>query len=206
MRLHALHRSDGSSPLARGTLRIRLDTAQNRRFIPARAGNTPAQTGAQAGTPVHPRSRGEHPIVARFPYDGGGSSPLARGTPAEADLGREARRFIPARAGNTSTSPTPRSPAPVHPRSRGEHPLAAGRGGGGDGSSPLARGTLDVAARHTGVDRFIPARAGNTSRPSVAGTITTVHPRSRGEHTIPAARRTTFTGSSPLARGTLPGR
>ena len=73
----------GSSPLARGTPEPGSGPAGLRRFIPARAGNTPGACARPASAPVHPRSRGEHEILA--------------GTPDEGD------RFIPARAGNTSS-------------------------------------------------------------------------------------------------------
>ena len=54
--------------------------------------------------------------------------------------------------------------------------------------------------------RFIPACAGNAFRRVPASGLTTVHPRMRGER---CASATTFArnfGSSPHARGTLPGR
>ena len=72
----------GSSPLTRGTLEIEAVPIRARRFIPAGAGNTaPARRYGKAAS-VHPRWRGEH---YRNPSTGkvyGGSSPLARGTPA----------------------------------------------------------------------------------------------------------------------------
>ena len=52
------------------------------------------------------------------------------------------------------------------------------------------------------VDRFIPARAGNTSQPMAATPASAVHPRSRGEHFHVTERETSIAGSSPLARGT----
>ena len=108
----------GSSPLARGTRPGVSSDRQPHRFIPARAGNTTARTTAGPSPTVHPRSRGEHLMMRRDFDPSFGSSPLARGTPAErAELrdlpsplarGTHLRlrtgpvyRFIPARAGNT---------------------------------------------------------------------------------------------------------
>ena len=213
----------GSSPLARGTPHARRRQRRCLRFIPARAGNTcplvPAHCAASGSSPLargtllRPR---RWPGARRFiparagntPGDGGragvddGSSPLARGTRAVADGGGVPRRFIPARAGNTRPSILRVVRGPVHPRSRGEH-LHDLRGAEvGIGSSPLARGTRRLQCVPADLLRFIPARAGNTGRPTTSTRTTTVHPRSRGEHLewTPTGNRPA--GSSPLARGT----
>ena len=55
-----LVKASGSSPLARGTLHRRSLRALRPRFIPARAGNTPASRAHGPRRSVHPRSRGEH--------------------------------------------------------------------------------------------------------------------------------------------------
>ena len=155
------------------------------RFIPARAGNTSPQWPSAALLPVHPRPRGEHLHRARRHRRHGGSSPPARGT--------------------LRTAPQRCRPWAVHPRPRGEHegqivfcdPIV--------GSSPPARGTRhrrdDLKPRH----RFIPARAGNTRRPTPTSSTSSVHPRPRGEHTRHLRSSYPHTGSSPPARGT-PGR
>ena len=173
----------GSSPLARGTPTIVGPGGAGERFIPARAGNTACTCSGVMASPVHPRSRGEHPpapshrrgarrfIPARAGNTHGdwnvapgayGSSPLARGTRLPRSRRQRRHRFIPARAGNTP-------PLKVRFLLR-------------SGSSPLARGTPRRESRPRRARRFIPARAGNTS-----------HARS-------IERR--HAGSSPLARGT----
>ena len=172
----------GSSPLARGTPWMRSRGCNRSRFIPARAGNTPRTSSTRSRRTVHPRSRGEHPIIPPRHGQWGGSSPLARGTQCHLRPTRPTLRFIPARAGNTScrrTFPTART---VHPRSRGEH----------------------VVGRHLGdhFNRFIPARAGNTGSGCPLRCSTSVHPRSRGEHEFDAVPTKLMPGSSPLARGT----
>ena len=114
--------------------------------------------------------------------NGGGSSPLARGTPRWLCAGDNHQRFIPAGAGNTcSYSASIRVPT-VHPRWRGEHAL--------------------LIARPRSFARFIPAGAGNTPQTTQHPKEPPVHPRWRGEHVANRWLRRSVIGSSPLARGT----
>ena len=175
------------------------------RFIPARAGNTRAGRRRCARPAVHPRSRGEHPSGHDADVCVHGSSPLARGTPPGQVVAEHVDRFIPARAGNTRQPAAHTRICAVHPRSRGEHEAGRGAGCTLAGSSPLARGTRPPTGAASTYPRFIPARAGNTSRSIWASGSPTVHPRSRGEHAPLPPGTLTPTGSSPLARGTLPG-
>ena len=172
----------GSSPLARGTPRSPSEATDDGRFIPARAGNTAAGSRAPRPNSVHPRSRGEHFRTQHRIRWGGGSSPLARGTPHRARLRGPDLRFIPARAGNTAGRRPTGSSSSVHPRSRGEHHHLRDRRALLIGSSPLARGTPDRPHWGGIYLRFIPARAGNTM--GLGG------------------RDVSARGSSPLARGT----
>ena len=176
------------------------------RFIPARAGNTSPSGPTAPEDPVHPRSRGEHLHDAAPPNDENGSSPLARGTLAIARALPRLPRFIPARAGNTMRRIRLGCRLSVHPRSRGEHATGRGCSRGSSGSSPLARGTRRQGRHGRHGRRFIPARAGNTRSPPPAWGGTTVHPRSRGEHSGSGGARKSSAGSSPLARGTPPRR
>ena len=114
-------RSGGSSPHARGTRRVMGVGMRFPRFIPARAGNTPGGSGPGCSRPVHPRTRGEHSTATRFTRRPRGSSPHARGTHRTRRSSRAARRFIPARAGNTTRYRTTPYFEAVHPRTRGEH-------------------------------------------------------------------------------------
>ena len=131
----------GSSPLARGTSEELAKADKLGRLIPARAGNIAAQNASKAGSPAHPRSRGEHVIGEATTTYEGGSSPLARGTLVSLRSRCLRGRLIPARAGNIDSYGDKVIKGAAHPRSRGEHlsfPAACGRRGG---SSPLARGT-----------------------------------------------------------------
>ena len=73
-------------------------------------------------------------------------------------------RFIPASAGNTSQPRLSHELRTVHPRERGEHFFEVDYLEQYYGSSPRARGTLQLVALFVLVRRFIPASAGNTSQ------------------------------------------
>jgi len=111
-------------------------------------------------------------------------------------------RFIPTRAGNTMWCGIPAPKAAVHPHSRGEHVMPVPAPVTSTGSSPLARGTLVRGPVNNGVFRFIPTRAGNTTRTGSIPSRSSVHPHSRGEHVFEIDRPEFALGSSPLARGT----
>ena len=134
--------SEGSSPLARGTLRRTSFPKKFFGLIPARAGNTPGAPNGWRTRRAHPRSRGEHSpgISGIMPHPG--SSPLARGTHHQRCHTRIDAGLIPARAGNTMLQGRCRAAGRAHPRSRGEHPNTLWTNLALTGSSPLARGTL----------------------------------------------------------------
>ncbi len=91
----------GLSPLARGTLDRKYAPIDEKRFIPAGAGNTRARIQLDAIRAVYPRWRGEHTHGKEVPSGGTGLSPLARGTPKNKIKAMFSMRFIPAGAGNT---------------------------------------------------------------------------------------------------------
>ena len=111
-------------------------------------------------------------------------------------------RFIPAQAGNTTTTPAGRALVAVHPRAGGEHRGVLGLADASDGSSPRRRGTPRLEIVQRDAPRFIPAQAGNTrwlfSRPRPG----TVHPRAGGEHAVNLTVNVSSAGSSPRRRGT----
>ena len=113
-----------------------------RGLIPARAGNTSMRFSFFGVTGAHPRSRGEHIDLPPRPVHGAG--------------------LIPARAGNTDRDREGTEYHRAHPRSRGEHQSWVSPFTGAAGSSPLARGTLDISAAWVVDIGLIPARAGNT--------------------------------------------
>jgi len=152
----------GSSPRARGTRRAGAHRRARQRFIPACAGNTPGQLRRPQRRAVHPRVRGEHTAIATGVPMSYGSSPRARGTRAETDPDWSCGRFIPACAGNTRGDAARWIKRSVHPRVRGEHRGVARIRWPITGSSPRARGTLEMLTETRFELRFIPACAGNT--------------------------------------------
>ena len=151
-----------------------------------------------------------------------GSSPLARGPPAELDDICRLTGLIPARAGTTGRRPATSGPHRAHPRSRGDHdpppyqplvrvgliPARAGTtavwrmpGSSWCGSSPLARGPLIEQRLRQRPQGLIPARAGTTAYRSPSAARTRAHPRSRGDHGGDVPPAWGCRGSSPLARG-----
>ena len=194
----------GSSPAARGTLVGHPAGLDRLRFIPARAGNTCRMARSSLAASVHPRPRGEHAKTSPSDSIRSGSSPPARGTRRAAAGVLRDRRFIPARAGNTSACWVAPRWATVHPRPRGEHVGKVWGGGIQIGSSPPARGTHNTIRDSMKRNRFIPARAGNTYTPNGSRQLCTVHPRPRGEHASTCRIPSPPTGSSPPARGTRP--
>ncbi len=173
------------------------------RLIPARAGSTALWFLLRRVPAVHPRSCGERTHLTDAEVAHPGSSPLARGTRNVNRLQAVEARLIPARAGNTTGKFHPGGKGTAHPRSRGEHGETGGIEIFAFGSSPLARGAHAVFEVAVGVERLIPARAGNTSRCVLIVRWRRAHPRSRGEHLDSRAINATSCGSSPLARGTL---
>ena len=154
----------GSSPHVRGTPPWPRCGPPAARFIPARAGNTGATRSTGGAGTVHPRTCGEHGRSTYDSHGASGSSPHVRGTPSFfLSLSRIAR-FIPARAGNTASWRGGASRASVHPRTCGEHLPPSVDGDAAVGSSPHVRGTRRPGRDGGRIRRFIPARAGNTTR------------------------------------------
>ena len=112
--------NSGLSPLARGTRGRVPDVGDDRRFIPASAGNSLAlRHGSQIFT-VYPRQRGELCRYSFFRERAAGLSPLARGTPGGTAGVVLIRRFIPASAGNSKSTLCAALFPTVYPRQRGE--------------------------------------------------------------------------------------
>ena len=107
----------------------------------------------------------------------------------------------PARAGFTSATNGCAVRTRDHPRSRGVYETALAEILEHQGSSPLARGLRDPKTKRDEPTRIIPARAGFTSGRSPAGPTGPDHPRSRGVYASGWVARTSYPGSSPLARG-----
>ena len=192
----------GSSPRLRGTRAPRPHSERSRRFIPAPAGNTSAETSTEPRYPVHPRACGEH---KQCRHDGGqanGSSPRLRGTRGALLFAASWTRFIPAPAGNTRGASGLRCPWAVHPRACGEHHWPTWARPPLFGSSPRLRGTPGPRAAEVRKQRFIPAPAGTTHLRTPGQIASPVHPRACGEHLSCPSSALPACGSSPRLRGT----
>ena len=134
-------------------------------------------------------------------FTGSGSSPLSRGIHRRRQDPAQARRIIPALAGNTSSLGRFLGQEPDHPRSRGEylstHPMTVST----LGSSPLSRGILRSLMKCQRNLRIIPALAGNTCGLRRSRSRRRDHPRSRGEYIWAHDPHAADDGSSPLSRG-----
>ena len=133
------------------------------RFIPAFAGNAVDDGNARRYHPVHPRVCGERSLIVLQLLAQFGSSPRLRGTREADNAALDQVRFIPAFAGNAQPCFNSNRIRPVHPRVCGERAVPMTVGGLKAGSSPRLRGTQCARGIALGVQRFIPAFAGNAS-------------------------------------------
>ena len=133
---------NGSSPRVRGTDHAFRPSVFVTRFIPACAGNRFFARSSRYRSPVHPRVCGEQSFPVIRNLVPAGSSPRVRGTGIRAYRPLHLYRFIPACAGNRTSSQS--ASAQIR------------------GSSPRVRGT--DSRENTGISsiRFIPACAGNS--------------------------------------------
>ena len=220
---HALKQDRGSSPLARGgrrrlirrRVRLRLIPAGAGRtarcaltrvtggLIPAGAGRTRSVIGSCGRARAHPRWRGEDTslhVAGAIPE---GSSPLARGGLKNLGTAQQDLGLIPAGAGRTTRTLANIRHHRAHPRWRGEDHDSTLMLPRELGSSPLARGGLQLCEGDDVDDGLIPAGAGRTCVKATMCTPAPAHPRWRGEDPRSSPARTVRTGSSPLARGGL---
>ncbi len=141
IKLVAVSHVTGSSLQAQGTHLETPTVHQNKRFIPAGAGNTLSLSDNDVQKPVHPCRRREHQMLRTGQIHMTGSSLQAQGTRESAKLAGLKSRFIPAGAGNTSGFTSPNSELTVHPCRRREHSDQAKAAYKVAGSSLQAQGT-----------------------------------------------------------------
>ena len=175
--------SRGSSPHARGALRVPVAGMPRRGIIPACAGSTAFGGVSKTVTRDHPRMRGEHLSHHRMVMTALGSSPHARGALGSKATYGSLKGIIPACAGSTKSLGRIPMGCGDHPRMRGEHCSTRTMLEPCAGSSPHARGAppgREVLGENAGI---IPACAGSTLAPWYGCSCSGDHPRMRGEHT-----------------------
>ena len=173
-------RRAGSSPLARGLRAPGAGQLVGSGIIPARAGFTAHRRRLLPRAGDHPRSRGVYAGSRARGSTAPGSSPLARGLQNFVETVVNAAGIIPARAGFTSRTGGRGRVGWDHPRSRGVYGTVSSDAERRQGSSPLARGLLQVRRTHEPRARIIPARAGFTGSVVGSSLVGGDHPRSRG--------------------------
>mgnify|MGYP007014471797 CR=1 FL=1 len=151
------------------------------RIIPARAGQTWKCPCSRTSRQDHPRACGANSFYGEGPNIGAGSSPRVRGKLAVVLVQVRRVRIIPARAGQTSTSPL--------------------NGEAGDGSSPRVRGKRAIVLTSCLSCRIIPARAGQTGPVPSVICLGTDHPRACGANSASDWVEAWRTGSSLRVRG-----
>ncbi|RSX51073.1 hypothetical protein D2E24_1913 [Bifidobacterium samirii] len=158
-------------------------------------------TPTSSSTPVHPRLRGEDSVPLVRSMMSCGSPPLARGRSLRLPVEHEHGRFTPACAGKMMVPAGALSSVQVHPRLRGEDYDRFKVTVPDYGSPPLARGRFWIITDLSNCNRFTPACAGKMGVGRGAGSLTTVHPRLRGEDSTSPGKSQSAGGSPPLARG-----
>ena len=124
-----------------------------------------------------------------------------RGKPGRWGRWRRPRGLIPARAGKTCPTPSPRTPRRAHPRACGENVRNSLLNPASAGSSPRVRGKRAGGPVVRGRAGLIPARAGKTPCGSGARGRTRAHPRACGENIHGSRGPDGAGGSSPRVRG-----
>ena len=135
---------------------------------------------------------------------GSGLPPPMRGTDHVAESAPPGGRFIPARAGNRLELYTKDRFIALYPRPCGEQTPMTERSRKKTGLSPPVRGTDEVDLDLHLPARFIPARAGNSSKAASIPSRYAVYPRPCGEQSRIARIERAPNGLSPPVRGTEP--
>ena len=130
-----------------------------------------------------------------------GSSPRVRGKLYGKQDALQIVRIIPARAGQTRTTAAPPHPEADHPRACGANFFYLGVELGQCGSSPRVRGKHGSQGPYLQASRIIPARAGQTWKPTSAASTRPDHPRACGANVSDMKNSFTKDGSSPRVRG-----
>ena len=171
----------GSSPRVRGRLRGTWRFRMSKGLIPAGAGQTP--------------------MISELAEVDVGSSPRVRGRHGHLCFGAGECGLIPAGAGQTSRR-SPNSPThPAHPRGCGADGHGSYDGTVKEGSSPRVRGRPAHRCRPRGLERLIPAGAGQTIASVAIVTTLRAHPRGCGADSAASQLARRAHGSSPRVRG-----
>ena len=196
-----LKQFNGSSPRVRGKRLAVADRLLTNRIIPARAGQTKTLLPTFCPHSDHPRACGANCPAGKSRGCVYGSSPRVRGKRTPNNAAISCGRIIPARAGQTDGAVRPPRRCPDHPRACGANGHTVVQQFFVIGSSPRVRGKPVQRGVHQRVSRIIPARAGQTPRPSVRLPLPPDHPRACGANQPVRRDDGLRPGSSPRVRG-----
>ena len=191
----------GLSPHGRGKPKGGFASGRRGGSIPARAGETAANTADFPRCWVYPRTGGGNFPQCRLVYHHQGLSPHGRGKHNQNLRPTAIERSIPARAGETH-QPIPSFRATeVYPRTGGGNCISQEGGRKCQGLSPHGRGKLNFRYPGWGVYRSIPARAGETTSGIHPPPADRVYPRTGGGNSGIAYSLSRSNGLSPHGRG-----
>ena len=170
----------GLSPHGRGKRAGTAGTGIRVGSIPARAGETGRDIRADYWYRVYPRTGGGNRFLYPQGRRGRGLSPHGRGKRLGVSLDAKDQGSIPARAGETSWSRTPKPTAVVYPRTGGGNLKTLYRNRRRQGLSPHGRGKRLLLTFGDRIIGSIPARAGETETAREVAQNGEVYPRTGG--------------------------
>ena len=191
----------GLSPRGRGKLSADAIGVNRAWSIPAWAGETGRNADTANPSAVYPRVGGGNGSQCRYSEPVGGLSPRGRGKLCRSPSCPEARRSIPAWAGETSTNSRVSMCARVYPRVGGGNPSLRDRLTPLRGLSPRGRGKPTLPIMENLRHRSIPAWAGETPPRPLAGIRAQVYPRVGGGNLWNMRASPSGRGLSPRGRG-----
>ena len=194
-------RAEGLSPRGRGKRWALRNGIEERRSIPAWAGETARLFGIRALPAVYPRVGGGNAGRAAYHPSARGLSPRGRGKPARRNMSRGRRRSIPAWAGETITAARKTSPQEVYPRVGGGNAPDLTVSVIFSGLSPRGRGKRVENPQLARVAGSIPAWAGETAPYRGGAGCAEVYPRVGGGNLRRFKRSDALGGLSPRGRG-----
>ena len=155
--------NQGLSPRGRGKPICEVWIIEQKRSIPAWAGETQSGQSPRGAGRVYPRVGGGNMKTTTTRHKHEGLSPRGRGKPRFLVVGIVLARSIPAWAGETSSFQSPGRQCAVYPRVGGGNASRAWRIRNRRGLSPRGRGKRPNTDNHAFQYGSIPAWAGETN-------------------------------------------
>ena len=191
----------GLSPRVRGNLRPGSQADQQRRSIPACAGEPIILSPVGRRWRVYPRVCGGTSALEMSRLYSCGLSPRVRGNPSSIASSRTLPGSIPACAGEPSQYPHRRYAGEVYPRVCGGTVVVRQSRVSEGGLSPRVRGNHYCRKPQRAAARSIPACAGEPVAGDVSGAGSRVYPRVCGGTSLTRSPAVAAQGLSPRVRG-----